>query len=291
MIDGRPQSGGASTDSAGSSCSVRTRTDASAAWTFALVPDRRRGRAASSPRDQALDALRPHAEVRVRLVRTWAVASDAAGRSSYVDGELPDDVPTLVRAARSGVGRGPRRLPLHGGAALGLRPAPGDRPTGHCTSWARPQLDNRSAARDCRCTLRSLGTATTPSGTRASGARRRHAPRATSSGSSAPIDGLATLDAALRGRRRARATELAAPAADQAGLREVVRLREPDPVRRRARRVADGVTDAVAVHRRRSAGPRAAGRGRSATVARAPPGHRVARVPRSARSSTGWRRT
>ena len=171
-------------------------------------------------REQALGSCTP-AEVRARLRRgTWR---RTPWRGVYLDGELPDDPRTVVRAAALWLGGD--LVACHSTAALlwdfDLR-SPAAVATGDLHFLAPDAVDNRRLGR-LRVHPSSLGT---------DDAVLRHGVWCTPSGRTAcdvarlgePVDALAALDAALRSGTCSRDGLVAATAA-QAGLREVVRLR------------------------------------------------------------------
>lgn len=175
-------------------------------------------------RQQALDGASP-AEVRARLRRGDWRRTPWAG--VYVDGDLPDDVPALVRAAALWLGGD--LVACHTTAALlwgfDLR-APHAAATEPLRFLGPADLDNRRV-RGLQVHCSSLGTddavlhrgvwCTPPPRTACDVVRL-----------GMPVDGLATLDAALRSGTCT--TELLAAAAErQAGLREVIGLRRLIP--------------------------------------------------------------
>ena len=171
-------------------------------------------------RDQALEYASP-AEVRGRLRRREWRRTPWAG--VYVDGDFPDDVPTLVRAASLWLGGD--LVACHTTAALlwgfDLRG-----PTSAATEplhFLGPAGLNNRRVRALQVHPSHLGTddvvfhrgvwCTTPARTACDVVRL-----------GAPVDGLATLDAALRSGTCTPAL-LAAAAEERAGLRDVIRLR------------------------------------------------------------------
>jgi hypothetical protein len=171
-------------------------------------------------RDQALECASA-AEVRARLRRGEWRRTPWAG--VYVDGELPDDVPTLVRAASLWLGGD--LVACHSTAALlwgfDLR-SPPSAATEPLHFLGPAGLNNRRV-RGLQVHCSSLGADDvvlhrgvwcTPPARTASDVVRL----------GAPVDGLATLDAALRSGTCTTELLLAA-AEEQAGLREVIRLR------------------------------------------------------------------
>jgi very-short-patch-repair endonuclease len=171
-------------------------------------------------REQALSAGTPN-EVRARLRRgTWR---RTPWRGVYVDGELPDDGRIVVRAAALWLGGD--LVACHSTAAFlwgfDLRP-PAAVATDDLHFLAPGDVDNRRLGR-LQVHPSSLGTddavlrhgvwCTPPNRTACDVARLGR-----------PVDTLAVLDAALAG-RTCSPDGLAAAAAAQAGLREVVRLR------------------------------------------------------------------
>ena len=176
-------------------------------------------------RDQALEGASA-AEVRARLRRGEWRRTPWAG--VYVDGELPDDVPKLVRAASLWLGGD--LVACHTTAALlwGFDLRAPTAAAGQPLHFLGPAGLNNRRVRGLQVHCSHLGTdaavrhrgvwCTPPSRTACDVVRL-----------GARIDGLATLDAALRGGRCTRDL-LAAEADAQAGLREVVRLRRLIPV-------------------------------------------------------------
>jgi very-short-patch-repair endonuclease len=160
------------------------------------------------------------AEVRARLRRgEWR---RTPWRGIYLDGELPPDPARVVRAASLWLGGD--LVACHSTAALLWGFDVGDRRTGQgdLHFLGPTALDNRSLD-GLRVHPSSLGSDDavqrdgvwcTPAARTACDVVRR----------GAPIDGLATLDLALRARCCSR-EDLAVAAERQAGLREVVRLR------------------------------------------------------------------
>jgi len=175
-------------------------------------------------RDQALEVVSP-AEARALLRRGAWRRTPWAG--VYVDGELPDDVPMLVRAASLWLGGD--LVACHSTAALlwgfDLR-SPSSAATGPLHFLGPAGLNNRRSRQlqvhpshlgsDDAVQLRGVWC-TPPARTACDVVRL-----------GLPIDGLATLDAALRSGTCT--PELLGAAADeQEGLREVVRLRRLIP--------------------------------------------------------------
>jgi very-short-patch-repair endonuclease len=170
-------------------------------------------------REQALDSF-SESEVRARLRRgTWRHTPWAA---VYRDGELPDDVPTLVRAASLWLGGD--LVACHSTAALlwGFDLRSTATAAAERLHFLGPSdLDNR-LLRGLQVHPSSIGTddavlrlgvwCTPPARTACEVSRL-----------GAPIDALATLDAALRSGTCDRG-QLAAAATRQRGLRGVVRL-------------------------------------------------------------------
>lgn len=160
------------------------------------------------------------AQVRSRLRRgQWR---RTPWRGVYVDGELPVDLPTLVRAASLWLGGD--LVVCHATAARlwGFDIAADDIRPGVLHFLGPPDLDNRRLA-GLQVHPSSLGTddavqvagvwCTPPARTACDVVRL-----------TPPIDGLATLDLALRSGRCTR-DQLLVAAGAQAGLREVTRLR------------------------------------------------------------------
>jgi hypothetical protein len=175
-------------------------------------------------RDQALDVASA-GEVRARLRRGEWRRTPWAG--VYVDGDLPDDVPTLVRAASLWLGGD--LVACHTTAALlwGFDLRSPDVAAGQPLHFLGPAGLNNRRVRGLQVHCSYLGTddvvfhqgvwCTSPSRTACDVVRL-----------GVPLDGLATLDAALRSGTCT--TELlAATAGRQTGLREVVRLRRLIP--------------------------------------------------------------
>lgn len=139
-------------------------------------------------------------------------------RGVLVDGELPDSLPLQIRAAALAIG--PDLVACHGTAAALWGFDVLGSPTLHFLG--PPQLVNRSrpglrihpSSLGCDDAVRAAGVWCTPPARTACDVVRL----------TAPIDGLATLDAALRSAWCTR-DDLAAAAEAQTGLREVVRLR------------------------------------------------------------------
>jgi very-short-patch-repair endonuclease len=144
-------------------------------------------------------------------------------RGVLLDGELPDSMPLQVRAAALAVG--PDLVACHStAAALWGFDVLGDQ-TLHFLGPAelvnrrRPGIQVHPSSLGCDDAVRVAGVWCTPAARTACDVVRL----------TAPIDGLATLDAALRSGRCTR-EDLAAAAALQAGLRQVIRLRRLVPV-------------------------------------------------------------
>ncbi|WP_448615628.1 hypothetical protein [Modestobacter sp. URMC 112] len=169
--------------------------------------------------DQALTG-HSAAEVRSRLRRgQWR---RTPWRGVYVDGELPRDLPTQLRAASLWLGGD--LVVCHGTAARlwGFDVHDGGSGAGLLHFLGPPGLDNRRLA-GLQVHPSSLGTedavrvagvwCTPPARTACDVVRL-----------TPPIDGLATLDLALRS-GRCTTDELLVAAEEQAGLREVTRLR------------------------------------------------------------------
>lgn len=144
-------------------------------------------------------------------------------RGVLVDGELPDSLPLQVRAAALAIG--PDLVACHGTAAalwgfdvLGSETLHFLGPP-QLINRCRPGLQIHPSSLGCDDAVRAAGVWCTPAARTACDVVRL----------TAPIDGLATLDAALRSAWCTR-EELAAAAAAQTGLREVVRLRSLVPL-------------------------------------------------------------
>jgi very-short-patch-repair endonuclease len=144
-------------------------------------------------------------------------------RGVLVDGELPDSAPLQIRAAALAVG--PDLVACHSTAAhlwgfdvLGaetlhfLGPA-------QLVNRARPGIQVHPSSLGCDDAVLVEGVWCTPAARTACDVVRL----------TAPIDGLPTLDAALRS-TACTSAELATAAAAQAGLREVIRLRALIPL-------------------------------------------------------------
>ena len=170
-------------------------------------------------RDQALTAHSP-AHIRSRLrMGEWR---RTPWRGVYVDGELPDEVPTYVRAAALWLGGD--LVACHSTAARlwGFDISDGDTRPGLLHFLGPADMDNRRLA-GLQAHPSSLGTedavrvagvwCTPPARTACDVVRLTQ-----------PIDGLATLDLALRS-GRCTTDALLVAAEEQAGLREVTRLR------------------------------------------------------------------
>lgn len=144
-------------------------------------------------------------------------------RGVLVDGELPDELPIQIRAAALSVG--PDLVACHSTAAqlwgfdvLGAQTLHFLGPP-QLVNRTRPGIQVHPSSLGCDDAVRVQGVWCTPAARTACDVVRL----------SAPIDGLPTLDAALRSTSCTR-DELAAAAAAQAGLREVVRLRALVPL-------------------------------------------------------------
>lgn len=168
---------------------------------------------------QALDHC-GDGEVR-RLVRTgrWR---RSRWRGVLLDGELPDSLPLQVRAAALAVG--PDLVACHSTAAALWGFDIHESDTLHflgppqLVNRRRPGIQVHPSSLGCDDAVPVQGVWCTTAARTACDLVRL----------SPPIDGLAILDAALRSARCTR-EELAAAAAAQAGLREVIRLRELVP--------------------------------------------------------------
>jgi hypothetical protein len=168
---------------------------------------------------QALDHC-TDAEVR-RLVRTgrWR---RSRWRGVLVDGELPDSLPLQIRAAALTVG--PDLVACHSTAALLWGFGIGEVDTLHflgppqVVNRKRPGIQVHPSSLGCDDAVQVQGVWCTTAA-RTACDLVRHSP---------PIDGLAILDAALRSAQCTH-EELVAAASAQAGLREVIRLRELVP--------------------------------------------------------------
>lgn len=175
-------------------------------------------------RDQALGSVSA-AEVRARLRRGEWRRTLWAG--VYVDGDLPDDVPALVRAAALWLGGD--LVACHTTAALlwGFDLRAPDAARSQPLHFLGPATLSNRRVRGLQVHCSRLGTddvvlhrgvwCTTPARTACDVVRL-----------GAHIDGLATLDAALRS-GRCTGQQLAAAAGQQRGLREVIRLRRLVP--------------------------------------------------------------
>lgn len=171
-------------------------------------------------RDQALECASP-VEVRARLRRGEWRRTPWAG--VYVDGELPDEVPTLVRAASLWLGGD--LVACHTTAALlwGFDLRAEETVATEPLHFLGPAGLNNRRVRRLQVHCSYLGTddvvlhrgvwCTAPARTACDVVRL-----------GAPIDGLATLDAALRS-GTCTTDLLVAAAEEQAGLRDVIRLR------------------------------------------------------------------
>jgi hypothetical protein len=174
--------------------------------------------------DQAL-ALYTPAQLRSQL--RGGLWRRTPWRGVFVDGELPEDVPTYVRAASLWLGGD--LVACHSTAARlwGFDIADDGTSPGVLHFLGPPDLDNRRLA-GLRVHPSSLGTddavrvdgvwCTPPARTACDVVRL-----------TPPIDGLATLDLALRS-ARCTPEQLIAAADAQAGLREVTRLRRIVPL-------------------------------------------------------------
>jgi hypothetical protein len=176
-------------------------------------------------REQALE-LHSAAEVRSLLRR--GVWRRTPWPGLYVDGELPDDVPTLVRAASLWLGGD--LVACHSTAALlwGFDLRPADAARSEPLHFLGPaDMDNRSLT-GLRVHPSSLGT---DDAVMRSGVWCTPAPRTACDVGrlGAPIDVLASLDAALRAGVCTR-DQLLAASVRQRGLRGVVRLSRLIPV-------------------------------------------------------------
>jgi very-short-patch-repair endonuclease len=168
---------------------------------------------------QALDSC-SDAEVR-RLVRCgrWR---RSPWRGVLVDDEVPDSFAVQVRAASLLVG--PDLVACHGTAARLWGFDVLEEPTLHflgpsaLVNRRRPGIQVHPSSLGCDDAVRVDGVWCTPAARTACDVVRL----------SAPVDGLAVLDAALRSAWCTRGS-LAEAAAGQAGLREVIRLRELIP--------------------------------------------------------------
>jgi very-short-patch-repair endonuclease len=144
-------------------------------------------------------------------------------RGVLVDGDLPDSVPLQIRAAALSVG--PDLVACHSTAAhlwgfdvLGEETLHFLGPP-QLVNRARPGIQVHPSSLGCDDAVLVEGVWCTPAARTACDVVRL----------TAPIDGLPTLDAALRS-AWCTSDELAAAAADQSGLREVVRLRSLVPI-------------------------------------------------------------
>ena len=176
-------------------------------------------------RDQALDGASA-AEVRARLRRGEWRRTPWAG--VYVDGELPDDVPALVRAASLWLGGD--LVACHTTAALlwGFDLRSSEAARAQPLHFLGPAGLNNRRVRGLQVHCSHLGTVdavrhrgvwcTSPARTACDVVRL-----------GAPIDGLASLDAALRS-GTCTPELLPAEAEGQSGLRQVVRLRQLIPI-------------------------------------------------------------
>jgi very-short-patch-repair endonuclease len=175
-------------------------------------------------RDQALERASA-AEVRARLRRGEWRRTPWAG--VYVDGELPDDVLTMVRAASLRLGGD--LVACHTTAALlwGFDLRSPEAAASQPLHFLGPAGLNNRRVRGLQVHSSHLGTddvmlhqgiwCTSPPRTACDVVRL-----------GPPIDGLATLDAALRS-GTCSTDQLAVAAQEQAGLREVIRLRQLIP--------------------------------------------------------------
>jgi hypothetical protein len=176
-------------------------------------------------RDQALAAVTP-AEIRSLLRRQAWRRTPWAG--IYVDGDLPDDVPTLVRAASLWLGGD--LVACHSTAAMlwGIDLRAADVAAAQPLHFlGPPSLDNR-LLRGLQVHPSSLGTG---DAVMRSGVWCTPAPRTACDVGrlGAPIDVLATLDAALRA-GVCTSDELLEASGRQRGLRGVVRVSRLIPV-------------------------------------------------------------
>lgn len=144
-------------------------------------------------------------------------------RGVLLDGELPDSLPLEVRAAALAVG--PDLVACHSTAAalwgfdvLGAQTLHFLGPA-ELVNRRRPGIQVHPSNLGCDDAVQVAGVWCTPAARTACDVVRL----------TEPIDGLATLDAALRS-ARCTGEELAAAAAAQFGLREVIRLRRLVPV-------------------------------------------------------------
>jgi hypothetical protein len=163
-------------------------------------------------------ALEHHTDADVRRLVRGGRWKRSPWKGVLVDGELPDSLPLQVRAAALAVG--PDLVACHSTAAalwgFGVRPAEELHFLGppELINRRRPGIQVHPSSLGCDDAVLIEGVWCTPAARTACDVVRLDD----------PIDGLATLDAALRSAWCTR-EELHAAAAAQAGLREVVRLR------------------------------------------------------------------
>lgn len=166
-------------------------------------------------REQALTALSP-AEIRRRL--RDSVWRATPWRGIYVDAEVPDDLPALVRAASLLVGGDLVLCHTSAAALWGFDIHAEDRlhflGPPDVDNLSRPGLQVHPSVLGTDDAVLVNGIWCTPPARTACDVVRL----------TAPIDGLAILDRALASRTCSR-DELAAASIEQAGLREVIRLR------------------------------------------------------------------
>ncbi|MEJ7704831.1 MAG: hypothetical protein WKF47_14760 [Geodermatophilaceae bacterium] len=166
-------------------------------------------------RDQALTVLRP-AEIRHRLRR--GVWRPTPWRGIYVDAEVPDDLPSLVQAAGLLVGGDLVACHTTAAAIWGFDVRTDDRlhflGPADVDNRRRPGLQVHPSVLGTDDAVRVSRIWCTPPARTACDVVRL----------TAPIDGLAVLDRALASRTCNR-DELVAASIEQAGLREVIRLR------------------------------------------------------------------